>query len=54
MGRCFSAVPSNKTEYGDIVPDEAILQVINNGVNHEDASIAEKWKNTWDFFKSIK
>ena len=32
MGHCFSAVPSNKTEYGDIVPDEAILQVINNGM----------------------
>ncbi|MGC1930138.1 MAG: hypothetical protein WA667_14285 [Candidatus Nitrosopolaris sp.] len=52
MGRCFSAVPSNKTEYGDIVPDEAILQVINNGVNHEDVVIAEKWKNTLNFFQS--
>ena len=49
MDRCFSAVSSNKTEYGDIIPDEAILQVINNGVNHEDAVIAEKWKNTLNF-----
>jgi hypothetical protein len=54
MDRCFVAVPSNKTEYGDFIPDETILQVINNGVNHEDTGIAEKWKNTLNFFKSVK
>jgi hypothetical protein len=48
MGRSFAAVPSN------IVPDEAIIQVIKNGMQHEDAAVAEKWKNTWNFFNSIK
>lgn len=54
MDRCFAAVPSNKTEYGDIVPDEAILQVIKNGMQNEDAAVAEKWKNTWNFCKFLK
>jgi hypothetical protein len=47
------AMPSHKTEYGDIIPDEVIIQVIKNGMNYEDAGIAEKWKNTWNF-KSVK
>ena len=53
MDRCFSAVPSNKTEYGNMIPDEVIIQVINNGMNHKDANVAEKWKNTWTFYKSM-
>jgi hypothetical protein len=54
MGHCFAAVPSNKTEYGDIIADEVIIQVIKSGIQHEDAAVAEKWKNTWNFFKFIK
>jgi hypothetical protein len=52
--RFILAVPSNRTEYGDIIADEVIIQEIKNGTQHEDAAVAEKWKNTWDFFKSIK
>ncbi len=38
--RLIYAVPSQKTAYGDIIADEVIIQVIDNGMKHEDAAVA--------------
>ena len=52
-GKFIVASPSNKTEYGDILPNDNLVDIINTGVNHSDKGIARKWKNTKDFFDHV-
>ncbi len=47
------ASPSNITEYGNILPNDILVDIINRGANHSDKSIARKWKNTKDFFDYV-
>ena len=47
-------IPSNRTQYGDIISDDIIVERINEGTNHQNADTSKKWKNTLDFFNYVK
>ena len=47
------ASPSNRTEYGGIVSNDILANIIDTGANHSEESIARKWKNTKDFFDYV-
>jgi hypothetical protein len=47
-------LPSTRTEYGDIISDDTIMQIITEYINSPDPNISRKWKNTLDYFNSIK
>jgi hypothetical protein len=48
----YVSASNNTTEYGNIVPDDIIIDVLTKGVkNTEDTS--KKWQNTWTFFNWV-
>lgn len=46
--------PSTSTEYGDIIQDNTIMQIITEGMNIPDQNVSRKWKNTRDYFDCVK
>jgi hypothetical protein len=46
--------PSNRTEYGDIISDDTIMQIITEYIKSPNPDISRKWNNTLDYFNSVK
>lgn len=46
--------PSTRTEYGDIISDDTIKQILTESINHVDPNVSRKWKNTFDYFNAVK
>ena len=46
-------VPTNKTEYGDIIPNHVLIEVIKEGICTTEYDISQKWKNTWNYFNYV-
>jgi hypothetical protein len=46
--------PSTKTEYGDIIQNNTIMQIIADCMNVPDPNASRKWKNTRNYFDSVK
>jgi hypothetical protein len=44
---------SNQTEYGDIIPNDVITEIIKEGICYTDSSISRRWKNTWNYFNWV-
>jgi hypothetical protein len=46
--------PLIRTEYGDIISDDTIMQIITEYIKYPDPDISRKWNNTLDYFNSVK
>ena len=46
--------PSTRTEYGDIISDDTIMQIITEYIKYHNPDISRKWNNTLDYFDSVK
>jgi hypothetical protein len=46
--------PSTNTEYGEIIQDNTIMQIIKEGMKVPDDDVSRKWKNTYNYFEFVK
>ena len=46
-------ITRNRSPFGDIIPNEAIKEILLNGVKSDDKEIANKYTNTYEFFESF-
>ena len=53
-GNLTYVIPSAKTEYGEIIPDDTVIEIITECMKDPDPNISRKWKNTLDYFNSVK
>ena len=49
----FYVVPTNKTEYGDIIPNDVLIEAMKEGICTSGYGISQKWKNTWNYFNYV-
>jgi hypothetical protein len=50
----YYSVPTSKTEYGDVIQDGVLIEVMKESICTNGYEISQKWKNTWNYFNYIK
>jgi hypothetical protein len=52
--KLFYVSPSTRTEYGDVISDDTIMQIITEYKKYPNPDISQKWNNTLVYFNSVK